>query len=93
MNYNELGHVCSETGRKCVRAYDYANSEFNGDHYAYLYSEELEEMGLDPWRAIDGIDLYLDGERAELWFDNGGSLIVDVTESVYISRKTAEAWQ
>lgn len=89
MNYKP-GYICPITGRVAVRASDFAHSDMNGEVPAYLLNEEARSMGLEPWRQIDGIDIYRDGGKLDLWLDNGRSMTVDTSALIFLETANAE---
>lgn len=84
------GYVCPHTGRVAVLISTFAASELNGDVAAYLFSQDAEDMHLEPWRMIDGVDAQLNGETFEIWFADGGFKTVASCVTVFISGKDAE---
>ncbi|MBX9723571.1 MAG: DUF2761 domain-containing protein, partial [Candidatus Obscuribacterales bacterium] len=38
------------------------------DATCYVFSNEAEELGLDPWRSIDSVDPMVAGTLVDLWF-------------------------
>lgn len=38
---------------------------------AYLYSPEGDEMGLECWRSIEGVDKAVDADTYDIWFTDG----------------------
>jgi len=51
------------------------------DHAVYTYSPTAAELGLDPWRTVEAIDEYLDGERIDIWFVNGACRTERIADS------------
>ncbi len=84
-----VGYVCPTTGRVAVRVADFARSDLNGDAPAYLLNEEAEEMGLDGWRLIEGVDISRDGSRFEIWGVANWSKVVGPDFTIYVSAKHA----
>lgn len=37
--------------------------------YAYLPGQS--EFNLDPWRYLEGIDPWISGDKADIWFESG----------------------
>jgi hypothetical protein len=50
-----------------VRVDVFASSDLNGDAPAYLFKQEAEEWGMDPWRVIEGVDPDNFGENFDIW--------------------------
>ena len=88
-NYNEIGHVCPETGRVCITVEQF--DENYCDVTGYLYSIEDEELGFDPWRLVEYADACLDHRqetRYELWFLScGGYRKAHPDDPIYVSAK------
>lgn len=87
LNYNDPGHVCPQTQRQCITVETYDKLLWDcGDTWAYQYSPSAEEMGLDPWRLIEGLDKYLiDRERPwVLCFSSGHEVAVPGEYTVYV---------
>lgn len=87
--HKEPGFVCPKTGRVAVRISDFAASDLNGDSSAYLFSQEADDMGLDPWRAIEGVDAHLKGEAFDIWFADRGFKTAGPQSSVFVSAADA----
>lgn len=86
LKYNEPGHVCPRTNRKCVtiEGYDKILRE-SGDLWAYQYSPTAELMGLDPWRLIEGVIGCLNKERGWiLCYASGHETTVPSDFTVYV---------
>lgn len=94
--YGEVGHTCENTWRLAmtVAAVLELMKDDPDSVHAHTYDTEAADMGLDPWRLIDGINPMTREPKAELWFDNGGSKIVDLSTVVYVQQpKAAKAAQ
>lgn len=90
--YNIEGHVCGETGRKAhtvAQVLDLMKDDPDSVH-SYTYDQEAAECGLDPWRLVDGIDPHKREQKADLWFDNGGSRTVELTSILYVQQPKAK---
>lgn len=83
---------CPDTGRRLVSV-----AEWNDrpdaliDEYAYWYSPEAAEMGLDPWRLIEGIDAHMQGRAFDVDFANGTYHTTPGHHPIYIAAKHYEA--
>lgn len=84
-----VGYVCPETGRVAVRVDDLADSDLNGDAWAYLLNEEAQEMGLDPWRLVEGIDAHTKDGRFDVCFASGTYKTVESGTTVFLSAADA----
>lgn len=86
LKYNEPGHVCPRTKRKCVTVEGYDQMLWeNGDIPAYQYSPTAELMGLDPWRLVEGVDRYLNRSRGwVLCYASGHETNVPSDFTVYV---------
>jgi hypothetical protein len=86
--YNEVGHTCERTWRVAmtVAAVLVLMKDDPDAVRAFTYDTEADDVGLDPWRLIDGINPLVKEPQAELWFDNGGSKIVDLSQVVYVQQ-------
>jgi hypothetical protein len=86
--YNVDGHVCGETKRKAmtVSAVLELMKDDPDSVRSFTYDAESGVMGLDPWRLVDGINPMVNEPKSELWFDNGGSRIVDNTSILYVQQ-------
>lgn len=83
------GYVCPQTGRVAVLVSTFAASELNGDASAYLFNQDAEDMHLEPWRMIEGVDAQLNGETFEIWFSDGGFKTVGPRMTIFVSSKDA----
>lgn len=55
--YGEVGHVCEKTNRIAMSVVDaFKLTEEDEDLPFYVYSRELDAIGLDPWRRIEAIE-------------------------------------
>jgi hypothetical protein len=96
LKYKQVGHTCEQTWRiaMTVAAVLELMKDDPDSVHAHTYDTEAADMGLDPWHLIDGINPLVNQPKAELWFDSGGSTIVDLSEVVYVQQpKTARAAQ
>lgn len=82
MNYNVIGHICPETGRQCISAITYYLNHI--DEFAYQFSIENAEFGLDPWTLIDSSDISVDGTTIDLWFASGRCITVSLDFPIYV---------
>lgn len=42
------------------------------DHMmVYAYLDGQDDLGLDPWRYLDGIDHYRNEDKIDVWFESG----------------------
>lgn len=89
--YNEVGHTCEQTWRiaMTVAAVLELMKDDPDRTHAHTYDAEAAEMGLDPWRLIDGINPSVREPAAELWFDNGSSKVVALVDVVYVQQPKA----
>lgn len=62
--YNEVSHLCPETGRIAMTVADAYAREDSPDRTFFAYFPKSAELGLDPWRLIDGIDKIESGTLA-----------------------------
>lgn len=60
------------------------------DEYAYHFSERAEELGMDPWSLIDGVDRNKNG-TFQVYLVNGACLDRDGSAIIYV--KPAHASQ
>jgi hypothetical protein len=89
LNYNQVGHTCGQTGRVAMFVATVLALQKNpgqGDLHCHTYDGEAADMGLDPWRLIDGFNPMVNEAKCELWFDNGGSKIVGLDQIVYVQQ-------
>ena len=85
-----LGHERNrEDDRVAVTVKSFANSDLNGEAPAYLYRPEAAEMGLDPWRLIEGVDRSTIGESFEIWGVADWARKVGPNFVIYVSRAHA----
>lgn len=57
------------------------------DAQGYIYSKDNDDLGLDPWRMIDGTDKSTRDERYFLDFGRASTRAVASDFVVYVSRK------
>lgn len=58
------------------------------DETTYMFSQESDECGLDPWIEIQGMDALIDDPKLILWYGQVGEKIVDPDFMVYVSVQT-----
>jgi hypothetical protein len=87
--HKEPGYVCPRTGRVAVSVPAFVASDLNGDAAAYFYSQQAEDMNLDPWRMIEGIDAHINGESFEIWFADGGFKTVGPRTTIFVRKADA----
>lgn len=46
----------------------------------YAYIPRCAEFGVDPWRVLDSIDLYITSDKADIWFESGNCQTIHTTE-------------
>ena len=65
------------------------------DMTIYSYNAERDELGLDPWQIIDGIDEWVNNEECDLWFESGSCKHVKYGEPsdyrFFVTQKELEA--
>lgn len=83
------GYVHPTTGRVAVLVADLADSDLNGDAPAYFYNEEAEDMGLDAWRLVEGIDPHTNGQGFDVCFASGTYKTVGLQMTVFLSAADA----
>lgn len=71
MNYNEIGHVCPRTNRRCIEVSLFF-AEYCDEENGYTYDPEMAACGLEPWRRIDGVDAHVRGTSFDIWYADGG---------------------
>lgn len=60
---NQYPDPCPETGRRVVTVAEWNNRPDELiDEYAYWFNPEAADVGLDPWRLIEGIDAHTNGQ-------------------------------
>lgn len=95
-NYNEVGHVCPETGRIAMTVADAYAREDSPDRHFFAYLADAAKYGADPWQLIDGIDASTANgadslpETYGLDFANGRSMDVAPCAIIYMQRTKAE---
>jgi hypothetical protein len=83
---------CPDTGRRVATVAEWADRPDELiDEYAYWHDPELAEMGLDPWRLIEGVDRRLVGGAYDVDFVNGGYRTVPGDQKIYIRAKHFDA--
>ncbi|MCV6826025.1 MULTISPECIES: DUF2761 domain-containing protein [Halocynthiibacter] len=60
--------LASRTGRQEVTLAGAVEAQYHGNLYAYL--TKSGELGLDPWRYLEGVDPYINNDRFDVWFEN-----------------------
>lgn len=85
------GYVCPETGRIAIELKSFAQSEFRGRVYAYLFDSKALAVGKPFWLMIDSIDDAADGAY-DLWLSNGSCVQAAKPELVvFVSPVIAKA--
>jgi hypothetical protein len=86
----QAGYVHPETKRIAVAVKDFASNDINGTEFAFQYSQEAEDMGMECWRMIEGVDPHTSGEKFDVWFVSGsipkivyGNYLIFVQENHY----------
>lgn len=90
--YNKDGHVCGVTNRKAMtvaQVLELMKDDPDSVH-SFEYDQESAGLGLDPWRLVDSINQCTKEPKAELWFDNGGSMIVELDSILYVQQPKAK---
>lgn len=82
-----FGYCGSFPDRVAVSVKRYAESELNGDAPAYWYSRDADEMGLECWRVIDGVDIATNGQSFDVWGASGWFKTVGPNFIIYLSAK------
>lgn len=70
--------LAEDCGRQEVTIEGAIEAQNNMMIYAYLPGQH--EFGLDPWRYLEGIDPYVGGELADIWFESGACKNINVDE-------------
>ncbi len=83
------GYVCPTTGRVAVLVSDLAESDLNGDAPAYYYDEVADDMGLEAWRLVEGIDPHVKGGSFDVCFASGCYKTVGPQMTVFLSASDA----
>ncbi len=79
---------CPHTGRRVVTVAQWnARPDELIDEYAYAFNPEAAEMGLDPWRLIEGIGAHTNGRNFDIDFANGTFRTVTGEQQIYVSAK------
>jgi len=85
---------CPATGRRVVTVAQWAaRPDALIDEYAYWFMPEADEMGLDPWRLIEGIDKHTRDADYDVLFVGAGFRAVDGGRPIYILQKHWEIMQ
>lgn len=87
------GDVCAVTGRVAVLATEFADSDLNGDAFAYWYSPKCDSWGMDPWRKIDSIDRHTNSVSMDVIFADGGTKVIGPRRCIHVSAKHAAILQ
>lgn len=83
---------CPETGRRRVTVAEWNNRpDALIDKYAYWYDPEAAEMGLDPWRLIEGIDAHARDGLYDVDFANGTYRTTPGEHPIYVRAQHFEA--
>lgn len=79
---------CPATGRRVVTVAQWdKRPDTLIDTSAYWFSTDAEEMGMDPWSVIDGIDKHTEGAGFDAWFANGQMKVVTGDQRIYVAAK------
>ena len=79
---------CPETGRRVVTVAEW-NNRPGGliDESAYWFNPEAADVGLDPWRLIEGIDAHTNGREFDVLFPPASYRTVTGEQQIYVSAK------
>ena len=80
MNYNEIGHVCPFTNRRCITIYEFSMNHV--DDYGYLYNSD--QVDLEPWVLVDGVDAHNSSDKFDVWFASGDCIVSDMDDPIYV---------
>jgi len=83
------GYVCPRTGRVAVLVADLADSDLNGDVSAYWLDQEADELGMDPWRLVEGFDHHVTGGSLDVCFASGAFQTVGPHMTVFLTAADA----
>ena len=79
-SYRDTVHLLAdECGRQEVTIAGGIEAQNYMPIYAFIAGQH--EFGLDPWCYVEGIDQYRDGDRADIWFENGSCTTVELDNS------------
>ena len=82
---------CPVTGRRRVTVAEWGNRLGDLiDEFAYWYFPEVAEMGLDPWRLIEGVEARTGG-GFDVLFVNGKYRTVSGEQPIYVRAPHFEA--
>jgi hypothetical protein len=88
---NQPGHIHAPTGRVAITVAEAAERP-DVDSPLYWFIPYDEELGLDGWRVVDGIDPHTDGKAFDVWFEGHASpKTVKGNACVYIGKREAAA--
>jgi len=83
---------CPETGRRVVTVAEWNNRPDELiDEYAYWFNPEAADVGLDPWRLVEGIDAHTNGREYDVDFANGTFKTVTGGQPIYVRPQHYEA--
>ncbi len=60
------------------------------DAQGYIYNRQLDDMGLDPWIDIVGVDALKDGSKIILEIGRTGEQRVDPTDTVFVQNDPSD---
>jgi len=81
----------SETDRRLVSVAEWnARPDELIDECAYWFNFEAAQVGLDPWRLIEGIDAHINGGAFDVIFVNGTFKTVTGEQMIYVRAKHYE---
>lgn len=83
---------CPDTGRRVVTVAEWNNRPDELiDEYAYWFNPEAADVGLDPWRLIEGIDAHTNGREFDVLFPPASFRTVTGEQPIYVRPQHYEA--
>lgn len=60
---------------------------------AYLHNKENADLGLEPWRVVEGVDPHTQGGKFDIWLASGRCIEgVDGSYEMFIAKKHFDAY-
>ena len=89
---NQYPDPCPHTGRRVVTVAEWNNRPDELiDEYAYWFNPEAADVGLDPWRLIEGIDAHTNGREFDVLFPPASFRTVTGEQPIYVRPQHYEA--
>lgn len=83
------GYIDAATGRVALSLKEF--HDLGADITGYWLNESAEELHLECWAMVEGLDPHVNGKGYDVWFANGQMIevAIDSTRCIFVSGKEA----